>query len=330
MSDTQVSTERVFSAENLIAQAIGKGLPVDAMEKLLAMRQQIKAEQAREAFFEALARFQSNCPSIAKTKVVYGRDNRTIRYRYAPLDTIVEQIKGLLQEYGFSYTIKSRQDPQAVTAMCEAHHAGGHVEISEFSIPIDPTAYMNDAQKVASALTYAKRYAFCNAFGLMTADDDDDANSVDDHEPPAREQKQAQAPSHNGGRKRPADQMEVIKEITALVKELNLPEEQRVPLRERIEQAKSVDELVKVKEQVLATQKPAAGAEPSPAQQTQPSPAVEAKPATEAGKPPAKSQRERDMEKLDQIKKSATDAERVGGETKQQEMDIPEPIDQVW
>src|SRR3990167_3791525 len=34
---------------------------------------------------------------------------------------------------------------------------------------------MNAAQKVASALTYAKRYAFCNAFGILTGDADDDA-----------------------------------------------------------------------------------------------------------------------------------------------------------
>lgn len=327
MGDMQISTERAFSAESLIAQAIGKGLPVEAMEKLLAMRQQIKAEQAREAFFEALAKFQSHCPSIAKTKVVYGRDGKSIRYRYAPLDTIVEQIKGLLQEYGFSYTIKSRQDPQAVTAMCEAHHSEGHVEVSEFSIPIDPTAYMNDAQKVASALTYAKRYAFCNAFGLMTADDDDDANSIEDRDAPAREQKPAQTPGHNGGRKRPADQMEVIKEIAALVNEFDLPEVQRAVFRESIEHAKTVEALVKVKEQLLATQRPAAATEAASAQAA---PQTEATVAKEPPKPAAKSQRERDLAKLDELKKSATDAQRVTGDAKQQEMDIPEPIDQTW
>jgi len=35
---------------------------------------------------------------------------------------------------------------------------------------------MNDAQKIASALTYSKRYAFCNATGIMTGDEDQDGN----------------------------------------------------------------------------------------------------------------------------------------------------------
>jgi hypothetical protein len=37
---------------------------------------------------------------------------------------------------------------------------------------------MNAQQKVASALTYAKRYAFCNALGILTTDQDDDAQSA--------------------------------------------------------------------------------------------------------------------------------------------------------
>jgi ERF superfamily. len=34
---------------------------------------------------------------------------------------------------------------------------------------------MSDTQHVAAALTFAKRYAFTNAFGIMTGDDDNDA-----------------------------------------------------------------------------------------------------------------------------------------------------------
>jgi hypothetical protein len=34
---------------------------------------------------------------------------------------------------------------------------------------------MNDTQKVGAARTYAMRYAFCNAFGILTGDEDTDA-----------------------------------------------------------------------------------------------------------------------------------------------------------
>ena len=37
---------------------------------------------------------------------------------------------------------------------------------------------MSAQQKVGAALTFAKRYAFCNAFGIMTGDEDNDANQA--------------------------------------------------------------------------------------------------------------------------------------------------------
>ena len=37
---------------------------------------------------------------------------------------------------------------------------------------------MSDSQKYAGALTFAKRYAFCNAFGILTADEDIDGHAA--------------------------------------------------------------------------------------------------------------------------------------------------------
>ena len=56
-----------------ISQAIEKGLPVETMEKLFALREKVKAEQAREAYVEALASFQSEVPAIKKTKKVLNK-----------------------------------------------------------------------------------------------------------------------------------------------------------------------------------------------------------------------------------------------------------------
>ena len=49
----------------LLAQAIDKGMPVESMERLLAMRREMKAEYARDQYFKALAGFQHECPVIA-------------------------------------------------------------------------------------------------------------------------------------------------------------------------------------------------------------------------------------------------------------------------
>jgi len=171
---------REDSPEALIARAIDKNVPVETMERLLAMRTQLKQEAAQEAYFQALADFQSNCPPIPKSKAVRDKYGK-LRYKYAPLDVIVAAIKGALKAYGFSYTLdRGEQTPDTVEAVCIIHHVAGHSEKSTFGVPIDTDSYMNAPQKAASALTYAKRYAFCNALGIMTADEDDDANSSSD------------------------------------------------------------------------------------------------------------------------------------------------------
>jgi len=164
-------------ATALIQRAIDANLPVETMERLLAMRRELRAEAARDGFFRSLSEFQAGCLTIKKeTKVNYpSKRGGQVRYSYATLDEIVSQVRANLEIHGFSYTVSTEQDQDSVTAVCHAHHVEGHSEITKFRIPVDPEAYMNAAQKVASALTYAKRYAFCNAFGILTGDADDDA-----------------------------------------------------------------------------------------------------------------------------------------------------------
>jgi ERF superfamily len=178
--------EGTLDASGLIAKAIEYNVGIDTLERLLALRERLKAEQARAAFLRALAAFQGECPVIVKSKnvTVQPREGRGYSYRYAPLDVIVEQIRPYLQKYGLSYTIKTRQDEGTLTAICEAHHEAGHTEPSELTVPIDRAARMNDTQKVGAARTYAMRYAFCNAFGILTGDEDTDAITATDDAAP--------------------------------------------------------------------------------------------------------------------------------------------------
>ena len=172
----ELTTKKLESNE-FIVNALQNGVPVEALDKLLDMQERLYKSQAREEYFKALSKFQSECPIIKKTKSIKGK-NGQIRSYYAPLEDIIEQVKPLLHENGLSYEIKSENDNGMVTATCFVHHIMGHTESSMFFSPIDPDAFMNDAQKYASANTYAKRNAFCNAFGIMTGDNDDDAQSL--------------------------------------------------------------------------------------------------------------------------------------------------------
>jgi len=171
--------------EALIAKGIEHGLPIETMQKLLDMRTQLKAEYAREEFYKSLSKFQKECPEVKKTKTVLNKDRVSIRYKYAPLESIIEQVKEPLERNGFSYTIKTKQGEGFLTTICEAHHVAGHTETTEITVPVARNDFMADIQQVGSSMTYSKRYSFCNAFGIMTGDEDNDAvpPSADNQKP---------------------------------------------------------------------------------------------------------------------------------------------------
>jgi hypothetical protein len=177
-------------AEVLIARAIDKDVSVETMEKLLAMRRELKHEWAKEQFDKAVAKFQKECPVIEKTKAVFEKDRRTVRYKYAPIDVIISQAKECIADNGLSYALNVEQDDKMLTVICNVKHESGHAEESRFSVPIGNEGFMSDVQKYGARCTFAKRYAFCNAFGILTGDEDNDA--VEDKKPVQNNYKQAQ------------------------------------------------------------------------------------------------------------------------------------------
>jgi hypothetical protein len=170
---------QAISPERLISQAIEKGASIETLERIMDIRKQINAENAKREFDEAMSKFQSICPIIKKTKVVMNKDKTTERYRYAPLDSIISQVRKPIADCGFSYKIEAEFIPGAVRAITKVTHCMGHTEDSKFESPIDNDEYKSAPQHVASALTFSKRYSFCDAFGIMTGDDDNDASAID-------------------------------------------------------------------------------------------------------------------------------------------------------
>lgn len=164
----------------LMVEAVRSG-NIEVMERVMAIRRELKAEAAREAFYASFADLQSELPIIKKTKWVKS-ETGTKLYAYAPLDAIIKQCGGIIAKHGFSYSIRPMfEDPSEsyplgrVGALCRVFHVAGHVEESPFWIPVkEATRFTNTAQQSGTALTYSKRYSFCPAFGIVTEDDDTD------------------------------------------------------------------------------------------------------------------------------------------------------------
>lgn len=167
------------SVEELIGMAIREKANVDVMERILNMRREMKAEWAKEQYILAMAQLQAQLPIIKKTKLVKTKDGSDA-YRYAPLDSIILQTKSMIQKNGFSYSTEvDTTKPGIVKATCVITHVAGHTERYEMEVPLgSKTAIMSDTQVVAAASSFAKRYAFCNGFGIMTSDEDVDGKNV--------------------------------------------------------------------------------------------------------------------------------------------------------
>ena len=168
-------------AEVLISKAIDKNVSVESLERLLAMRRELKQEWAKEQYDKAMSEFQADCPIIEKTKGVKTKSG-IIAYRYAPIESIVDQVKEFLQKHGFSYSTNMELIENGTTKVkvsIKVTHFAGHSETTDMTVPLgNKTDIMSQTQVVAAAQTFAKRYAFCNAFGILTGDEDNDTNSI--------------------------------------------------------------------------------------------------------------------------------------------------------
>ena len=179
---TAIAVVKETSVSEFISQAIAQNLPVETMERLFALRERVKAESAREAFIGAMAKFQSECPVIVKTKEVYTKSGGKA-YAYAPIESIVSQVKDALASNGFSYSTNMEMLETGVKVTIKVQHVLGHSELTEMTVPLgSKTAVMSDSQVVAAASTFAKRYAFLNAFGILTGDEDNDGAKVGNDE----------------------------------------------------------------------------------------------------------------------------------------------------
>lgn len=164
-----------LSINDLIRHAITSNLSVDGLERILAMRRELKAEAAKEAFDDAMRTFQGECQPIVKHRPV-PTNSGGIGYKYAPLEELDMQTKELRAKHGFSFSIETETLEKRVRATCIIRHIGGHeYRPTPYEVPLSTgTALMSNTQVVAAALSFATRYAFKNAFGLTVVGEDNE------------------------------------------------------------------------------------------------------------------------------------------------------------
>jgi len=144
-------------------------LDVDKVRELLAMRNEEIARQARLAFFDALARFQVDCPPL--TKIKEGQHKNT---HYAPLPHIDRIVTPVLRDHGLTKRFEFEQGNNSLTVTCVLSHRDGHSERTSINLPVDKGPGRSDIQATGSTATYGQRYTLVGALGLATVDEDTD------------------------------------------------------------------------------------------------------------------------------------------------------------
>jgi hypothetical protein len=188
MTKKKVSNEVVkidpveSTPQTLIQQGLESGASIEVMERMFNLQERWEKNQAKKVFDQAMSEAQAKLPEIKKTKKVFNKQGQEL-YAYAPIEQIVSQVKKVLSEFGLSYSIKTEMTKNdtgqivGVKSTVVVKHSGGHSEEYEMEVPLGTaTNIMSQSQVIAAASTFSKRYAFSNAFGIMTADQDKEEN----------------------------------------------------------------------------------------------------------------------------------------------------------
>lgn len=158
------------SIDTFISQAIAEKAPIETIKEFLAIRKELKADQAKEDYVVAMSVLQGQIPTIKKLKANGGTQSK-----YAPLEDIVSQTRKVISDNKFSYNWDTVTAEGSITVICKVTHANGHIETSTMVSKIaEGTRANSEPQKAAITITYLKRYTLCNIFGIVVADEDQD------------------------------------------------------------------------------------------------------------------------------------------------------------
>lgn len=123
--------------------------------------------------YAALSKAQAKFPTIPRSKeVLVKSDKGSYKFKYAPLESILEAVRPALAENGLAifHRIETGERNALVAVLA---HAGG--ETIESRMPLSLAGRM---QEQGSELTYKKRYTLQSVLGV-SSDDDDDGNAAD-------------------------------------------------------------------------------------------------------------------------------------------------------
>lgn len=177
----------VMTPMELLSIAIQKGADLAQMEKLMDLQERWERNEARKAFYAALAAFKAAPPTITKNKTVdFSTSKGRTTYDHATLDEVALKIGAALAPHGLSFRWEPSQAQGRIRVTCYLQHVLGHTESVFLEGPADDSGNKNAIQQVGSTVTYLQRYTLLSITGMAVQDQDDDGRGSSDPAAPAQ------------------------------------------------------------------------------------------------------------------------------------------------
>jgi hypothetical protein len=184
--DENQSVTQMTETGQLLKMAVDKNLDVEKLEKLIELKHREEERAAKIDFDHHFAEMQKQFPIVYKKKAVKN-DKGKILYKYCPLHVLERAFRKIILDNGFSYRFGSHAGKEGTTQPYCVVSGWGHEVETPLDIPITKlTSATNRIQEYGAALSYGYRYAFCAAFGIVIAGEDNDGQTppapIDDPE----------------------------------------------------------------------------------------------------------------------------------------------------
>jgi hypothetical protein len=174
----QALTPTGITPADMILKAVTEKADLDKLEKLLALQERYEANEAKKAYYKAMAQFKANPPKIDKDKeVAFNTNAGKTSYKHATLGNVTEKVSAELSKYGLSAGWTTKQNGQ-ICVTCRITHELGYSEETTLCAPADNSGSKNVIQQIGSTITYLERYTLLALTGLATYDQDDDGQAV--------------------------------------------------------------------------------------------------------------------------------------------------------
>ena len=164
-----------------IAQRTGMG--IDDLKAMLELQKEWEKNEARKAYYAAMAKFKKNPPEIKKSvHVNYSTSGNSpnVDYWHASHDDVAREISKAMAPFGLYPSWIPDQKDGKVFITCRVAHEMGHYEEVTMSAAPDTSGNKSEIKAIVSTKTYLERHTLTAITGMSTGEHDDDGKGADD------------------------------------------------------------------------------------------------------------------------------------------------------